>query len=248
MDLWTSFNKTCSRWFVAAWSVVGVNFQDPEFFRELSKHFDLAPQRTSGLYGQMCYATWRMMKNRRNRGFFFRHVQLIDIWQHQNGTLWSGGSCYFTHKRYVYVSKWRYSVVSVCEAFALKKTVGKICGLPARVWGTPILRAIELNDFLPHKNSIPRLASKRWVLCHGSIWMCLKVRTCHIAEDCHVNGDKYVLSATWFGDTCGYPTLWTWVRQSVFFPKDALAPFGGVLQWGYPQIILLTILLGFSMK
>lgn len=31
------------------------NVEDPEFFRELSKHFDLAPQRSSGVYGQMCY-------------------------------------------------------------------------------------------------------------------------------------------------------------------------------------------------
>lgn len=31
------------------------NVEDPEFFRDLSKHFDLAPQRSSGAYGQMCY-------------------------------------------------------------------------------------------------------------------------------------------------------------------------------------------------
>ena len=32
--------------------------QDPEFFKDFSEYFDLAPLPNSGLYGQMCYVTW----------------------------------------------------------------------------------------------------------------------------------------------------------------------------------------------
>ena len=57
--------------------------QDPEFFKDFSEYFDLAPLPSSGLYGQMCYVTWcNMLVNRipNHKTFDGRHRSLISPW------------------------------------------------------------------------------------------------------------------------------------------------------------------------